>query len=556
LIPTLRETIAVAEAAASGDSAIDHEELSRMVIDLGHVLSGEEDDRAYLAVIVNSLDLKDEALSILEPAADDIAGDDIDIAALRNMQGVLVASDGQYGRALEILQESLSAAQVGTLQRTKILVNLAGVSLRHGSVTKAVTWLAEARDARDEAGDAAIDVLLASVEAEIARLHGDTSKLNEATSALAEASKSRIAEVGSNHPQALTAVANLAAIEFERAYVESSSQSQETACEVLEITSQRLAAELGADNPQTLISIANFLLAELMVAFETESTQNIVFTIDALEEISRRIDLVLGSDHPQSRTVSESLTLAKKASGSLARGILSASEYRLPQPAETSSVYSSPFHDELFSVFSDPRMRRLAVKLAGDRDLAEELLQETVYHVMEANIATTTSRPLPNLREIFSRTLRLEASHLRMQLTRFQVEDISGLMEEPQERGRHPRIQVSAPADEEAIRHLTADMWLTRFNRNREQLKQRVAARSDQPDLYRELIVTIAGNILLDASHMVASLADSDTFLRNAYPEWFNPPGYAADTLHQRRSRARSDVRGLLREIISRDELF
>ena len=51
------------------------------------------------------------------------------------------------------------------------------------------------------------------------------------------------------------------------------------------------------------------------------------------------------------------------------------------------------------------------------------------------------------------------------------------------------------------------------------------------------------------------SEADSDEALRAAYPEWFAAEGATPGNLYQRLSRARADVRAVLKIAIKRDEL-
>ena len=50
--------------------------------------------------------------------------------------------------------------------------------------------------------------------------------------------------------------------------------------------------------------------------------------------------------------------------------------------------------------------------------------------------------------------------------------------------------------------------------------------------------------------------ADSNQALRVAYPEWFAEHGGKVGNAHQRFSRARADVRSLLRVIVNRDDLY
>ena len=91
--------------------------------------------------------------------------------------------------------------------------------------------------------------------------------------------------------------------------------------------------------------------------------------------------------------------------------------------------------------------------------------------------------------------------------------------------------------------------------RERGELATRVPGRSPDPGRYRDVIVAVAELVLLAIVAGDVSDADSNQALRAAYPQWFGEPGCADNTCHQRFSRARADVRDLLRAIISRDEL-
>lgn len=572
---TLREAILAAEIAVTADSEVNEEQLSQMVTELGPAQPGEEEDRTYLAVLLNSLDLVEEALTILEPSDDeDLLDDYVDIAVLRNMQGVLLAGSGRYSRALETLEEALTAARAGTLRRSKILANLAAVSLRFGRTAKAASWVIEARVAGDQTRDTAVDVLLTSVEAGIARAHGDTDKLREAASALAEVSRLRIAEVGNNHPQALTAVATLAATEFERARAESSPRSRERALETLEVISQRLAAELGANSPQALISIANFTMAELMSAFEDESTQDISPIVDTLTQISRRIDMVLGGGHPQALRVSENLTLAIYAHRMLAsinpdpviadvienavandnprEDPRSQRERLESEQTPTRIAHISPevssFYERLLSIRRDPKIRRLALRLAGDDDIAEDALQQAFLSVARVR----HPQQIANLRAYFYKVLIRETYHLRGQFGALTVGDFAALREDV----RLPGRETARSLDETVIANLMANVWLARIARERSELLARVPGRSTDSSRYREVIVATAERVLLAALEGVTQPpADADETLRAAYPEWFGEEEVASNSLHQRFARARADIRSILRAVVDREEL-
>lgn len=69
------------------------------------------------------------------------------------------------------------------------------------------------------------------------------------------------------------------------------------------------------------------------------------------------------------------------------------------------------------------------------------------------------------------------------------------------------------------------------------------------------MIVTVAERVLRANVTGDISDADSNSELCTAYPECFAEPGYAKNTYDQRFCRARGDVRGLLRAIVSRDDL-
>ena len=151
---------------------------------------------------------------------------------------MLAARHGDYGRAAELFAEALPAAPQGSSLRTKILANLAAACLQAGETARAAEWLTQASEARSLAGDPATDVLLASVQTGVAAIEGDLSFLRTSVSTLGEASRSRIAELGPHHPQALTTVANMAAAEFELACAEDSPERQDRAARVLEIATR------------------------------------------------------------------------------------------------------------------------------------------------------------------------------------------------------------------------------------------------------------------------------------------------------------------------------
>jgi hypothetical protein len=102
---------------------------------------------------------------------------------------------------------------------------------------------------------------------------------------------------------------------------------------------------------------------------------------------------------------------------------------------------------------------------------------------------------------------------------------------------------------------MTRQIWLERFAALRADLREAVPGRSDDADRYRDVIVTVAERVLRAIVDGDVSRADVNQALRARYPEWFGREASAAGNGHQRFSRARADIRDLLKCVISRDEL-
>jgi len=306
---SLSEIIGAAERAVAGGEA-DRNTLAQLLngIDLGAL--GEQDGRSYLAVLLDWLGMRDQAMLALRPVG---GGHNGPSAAMPDLAGALAAGHGDYEQARELFMRALSATSGSTLLRAKILVNLAALSLLAGEVESASAWLALAGDACGQFGDPAIDVLLASTEFGIARAHGDLFGQREAVSRLNKATRARVAELGSDHPLALTAVASLAAADFEVAAAEQSVENQERAIAVLEVAAHRLAADLGADHPQALSCLTDLCVADLHLALGSGLMDRASWATRTLESVSQRMAAAVGEEHPRARDAAVNASFARRA---------------------------------------------------------------------------------------------------------------------------------------------------------------------------------------------------------------------------------------------------
>ena len=216
-----------------------------------------------------------------------------------------------------------------------------------------------------------------------------------------------------------------------------------------------------------------------------------------------------------------------------------------------SRVTPPSFYDALTRIWRDPQIWRLALRRAGNRDLAEDALQETFYSVARVG----DPGHIENLRAFFCRALINQISRLRGQLHPTPVEDPEMLAGPRQQGVRLHAPAVARPVNEAAIWLQLADTWRKRFHRKHGRLMAMVPERSGDPRRYREVIVATAAEILHAVVHGHVNWANSDMALQAAYPDWFDEPGCTRDTCYQRLSRARRDVRVLLQAVVGRDEL-
>lgn len=203
------------------------------------------------------------------------------------------------------------------------------------------------------------------------------------------------------------------------------------------------------------------------------------------------------------------------------------------------------YFQRLLAIAEDAQVKRFALARAGDLELAEDALQQT-YDAM-ARIKDPGG--IADLKAYFYKVLIRAIYALRGQLGAILADDFPGLADASQDNA--PR-----PVDETVAAKLLARGWLERFMAGRASLTAAVPGRSPDPGRYRELIASVAEQVLRSTVAGDVCDADGNPALRVAYPEWFAEGDGTAANAHQRFSRARADVRGLLQAIVSRDDLY
>lgn len=207
------------------------------------------------------------------------------------------------------------------------------------------------------------------------------------------------------------------------------------------------------------------------------------------------------------------------------------------------------FLDQLLEIWQDPKVKGLALRRTGDVELAKDALNQAYDAV-----ARRGPEGIRDLRAYYCRTLINVANKLRYQFAPSSTGDFERVAKSHQDKpGCQP---VPHLVNQTVCSRLLAVAWLEPFASRRGELARQVPGRSPDPNRYRAVIVAVSERVLRANVTSDVSDADSNPELTAAYPEWFAEPGYADNTRHQRFSRARTDVRDLLRTIVSRDDLY
>ena len=201
----------------------------------------------------------------------------------------------------------------------------------------------------------------------------------------------------------------------------------------------------------------------------------------------------------------------------------------------------------LLEIWADPQVRGYARRYARDPDLADDALQST-YMTM-ARLKHLDQ--IENLRGYFYRVLRREVARELGHLGALVAEDFMRLAEEQEGDGVTSGRAPPTGFEEAVCSLLTFRTLLNQLTSAHRDLMATVAARSGDPDRYRAVVYAAAEAILRAGLSGDSSDADSNEAFRAAYPEYFDQPGAAANTRHQRLLRARADIRSLLQAVIS-----
>lgn len=208
---------------------------------------------------------------------------------------------------------------------------------------------------------------------------------------------------------------------------------------------------------------------------------------------------------------------------------------------------STDFDRELLVIASDPRITSLARRRVGDRDLAEDVIQEALYSISRMSDPERIS----DLRAYFCTVVIHEAARLRSVQAPLPFDD-----PEVATGARRLPCHALRTLEDAVVARIMAQAWMAEFKQRKQQLRAAVPGRSAYPDRYRDYIVAAAEAFLKAVALGDVSAKVPREKLLIEFPEWFAEPGCSVTTRDQRFSRAHADLWALLRQVVAREDLL
>jgi DNA-directed RNA polymerase specialized sigma24 family protein len=204
------------------------------------------------------------------------------------------------------------------------------------------------------------------------------------------------------------------------------------------------------------------------------------------------------------------------------------------------------FLDDLAALVQDPAIRALARHRAGSRELAEDALQDTFYYA-----ARKSPEEIRDLLSFFCKSLTRTIDRELARSAARPTEDIAAIADSRPGLSPPGTAAADSIAGEVHLRALT-EAAFNRLERERQrgELMAMIPARSEDPRRYRATILEAAEKILRLLCEGPVPAADWNAVLTSEYPQWFDESGLAYDGQYRRLSRARADVRMLLRAVL------
>jgi DNA-directed RNA polymerase specialized sigma24 family protein len=211
---------------------------------------------------------------------------------------------------------------------------------------------------------------------------------------------------------------------------------------------------------------------------------------------------------------------------------------------------SSDFPRQVQEILEDPKVIAFAVRRVG-RELAKDVLQSAYLHI----ISVQHPEDIRNLRSYCFTTVANEIRALYALTQPVLVDDVETLTSpEPS-----PALYGAAPERavvDQACTAAQTQVWLDRHAARRGELIAKIPARSANPARYREVIYAAAKQAFFCHLSLEPNDPAFPEVLKEVYPEYFDAQDVMPNTLHQRISRARDDIKATLQLIIKRDELY